>query len=143
LLYISITPGNTLGEATACTITTFTTGANPLAPYCGPLTSSAPTQMAPIKSVNFATVTNDSDATATTVGSYAAHESYTGTIFEVKDNVTTLPITVKGIGLGANGFAMSVFVDWNEDGDFNDAGEGYFNTTATIKRSTTLANGVI
>ncbi|MBH1960364.1 MAG: T9SS type A sorting domain-containing protein [Flavobacteriia bacterium] len=143
LLYASITPINSLGEATGCTEKSFTTGANPLAPYCGPLTSSAPTAMTPIKSVTFAGITNDSDATATVAGSYVAHEDFTSTVFEVKNNITTVPITVKGIGIGANGFAMTVFVDWNEDGDFNDAGESYFNTAATIKRSTTITNGVI
>lgn len=29
---------------------------------------------------------------------------------------------------------MSVFIDWNNDGDFDDAGEAYFNTTATMLR---------
>lgn len=143
LLYATIIPVNSIGEATGCTSVTFTTGANGLAPFCGPLTSSAPSSMTPIKSVNLNGVVNDSDPTATAAGTYAAHEDFTTAIINVKNNITTVPITVKGIGIGTNGFAMSVFVDWNEDGDFNDAGEAYFNTTATIKRSTTITGGVI
>lgn len=143
LLYVRIIPVNTLGEATGCTETTFTIGANVIAPYCGPLSSSAPTNMTPIKSVSLAGTVNDSDLTATTAGSYNPHEVFTATAIDVKNDITTMPITVKGIGIGANGFAMSVFIDWNEDGDFDDVGESYFNTTATIKRSTTITGGVI
>ena len=40
-----------------------------------------------------------------------------------------------------NGWGASVFIDWNEDGDFLDAGESYFNTTATMLRTTTVTNG--
>lgn len=131
-----------MGESTGCTETTFTTGANVIAPYCGPLSSSAPTNMTPIKSVSLAGTVNDSDLTATTAGSYNPHE-FTATAIDVKNDITTMPITVKGTGIGANGFAMSVFIDWNEDGDFDDVGESYFSTTATIKRSTTITGGVI
>ncbi|UFK97568.1 GEVED domain-containing protein [Kaistella faecalis] len=132
--YATVTPANTVGEATGCTGVTFTT--NNVITYCGPLTSSAPTAVAPIKSVNFAGTTKTSDAAATTIGSFAAYEDFTTTVFEVKDNVTSLPLTVLGTTNGnpVNGWAMSVFIDWNSDGDFDDAGESYFNTTATMIR---------
>ncbi|MCD9856366.1 T9SS type A sorting domain-containing protein [Epilithonimonas sp. JDS] len=139
LLYATVTATNDIGSATGCTETTFTTGANAIAPYCGPMISTAPTQTAPIKSFIFGGVTNTSDAAATTIGSFAPHENYLSAPFEVKNNVTTVPFTVNGIGITGNGWGTSIFIDWNNDGDFLDAGESYFNTTATIKRTTTVS----
>ena len=140
--YLKIVATNDVGDATGCTETSFTTGPNPFAPYCGPFTSTAPTQITPIKSVNFAGTTNTSDAAATTFGSYATEESFTNVVFSVVNNVTSVPLTVQGIGIANNGWAMSAFIDWNDDGDFNDAGESYFNTTATMLRTTTVTNGI-
>lgn len=141
--YATVTPWNTVGEAVGCTGITFTT--NNVVSYCGPLTSSAPTAVAPIKSVNFAGTTKTSDAAATTIGAFPAYEDFTTTIFEVKDNVTSLPLTVLGTTNGnpVNGWAMSVFIDWNSDGDFDDAGESYFNTTATMIRKVNLPDNPI
>ena len=140
--YLKIVASNSIGDATGCTETSFTTGANPYAPYCGPFVSSAPTQLTPIKSVNFSGVTNTSDAAATTFGSYATQESFTNILFPVINNVTTVPLTVQAIGIADNGWGMSVFVDWNNDGDFLDAGESYFNTFATRLTTATVTNGI-
>ena len=139
--YLKIVATNDIGDATGCTETSFTTGANPYAPYCGPFTSSVPTSIAPITSFTLNGVTNSSDATATTVGSFATNQSFTSTAIEVKNNITTIPFSVTGIGVANNGWGAAVFIDWNEDGDFLDAGESYFNTTATILRTTTVTNG--
>lgn len=131
--YASVTPWNTVGQASGCQEVTFST--NNVITYCA-LTTNQPTAIAPIKSVNFAGSTKTSDPTATTIGAFAHYQDFTSTVFEVKDNVTTLPITVSGTTNGnpVNGWAMSVFIDWNNDGDFDDAGECYFNTTATMIR---------
>lgn len=141
--YASVTPSNTLGDAQGCTEITFTTSTQ--VTYCGPLTSTAPTAIAPIKSVNFAGVTHTSDANATTIGTFPVHQDFTSTVFEVKNDVTTLPITVLGTTNGnpVNGWAMSVFIDWNGDGDFTDAGESYFNTTATMVRVAGVADNPV
>mgnify|MGYP003617634106 FL=1 len=139
--YLKIVPNNNIGDATGCTETTFTTGSNPYAPYCGPFTSSTPTQITPITSFTLNGVTNNTDTTATTFGSFATNESFTGTAIEVKNNITTIPFSVTGIGIANNGWGAAVFIDWNEDGDFLDAGESYFNTTATMLRTTTVTNG--
>jgi hypothetical protein len=137
--YLKIVPTNDIGDATGCIETTFTTGSNPFAPYCGPFTSSAPTQIAPITSVTVNGVTNASDAAATNVGAFATEESFVGTKFDVNNNLTTIPFSVTGIAIGGgNGWGAAVFVDWNNDGDFLDAGESYNNTTATINRTTTV-----
>lgn len=142
--YVKIVPNNNVGDATGCTETTFTTGANPYAPYCGPFTSSTPTQMAPITSFTLNGVTNTSDASATTIGSFSPNESFTSTPIEVKNNLTTIPFSVTGVAVtSSGGWGASAFIDWNNDGDFNDAGESYFNTTATILYATTVAGGKV
>ncbi|MFC4686784.1 GEVED domain-containing protein [Epilithonimonas pallida] len=129
--YAKIVSTNTVGDATGCQEITFST--NTTVAHCGPLTSTAPAAIAPIKSVSFSGTTNTSDPTATTIGSFPVHQNFTATEFVVKSNVTSVPLTVLGTtnGNAANGWAMSAFIDWNNDGDFDDAGEQYFNTFAT------------
>lgn len=133
-LYAKIVPTNQSGAATGCTEITFNT--NTTINYCGPLTTNQPTAVAPIKSVNFAGVTNVSDPTVTTIGAFSPYQDFTSTQFMVASNTGNVPLTVKGTtnGATANGWGMSVFIDWNSDGDFDDANEQYFNTTATIVR---------
>lgn len=138
--YAKVVAYNGVGDAENCVETTFTTGANPLQPYCGPMATNAPTQLAPITSVIFAGETKTSDETAATVGVFDLNQAFLNPSFSVKNNVTSVPLTIEGIALGGgNGWAMSVFVDWNDDGDFVDAGESYFNTTATMKRTTVVS----
>ncbi len=60
--YAKVVAYNSIGNATGCTETTFTTGPNPLAPYYGPHISSTPTQLAPITSFTLNGAINDSDA---------------------------------------------------------------------------------
>lgn len=129
--YTKVVPSNLNGDATGCSEIMFST--NTTVAHCGPLTSTAPAAIAPIKSVTFAGVTNASDPTATGIGSFPVHQNFTAIEIPVLNNVTSVPLTVLGgtNGNTANGWAASVFVDWNNDGDFDDAGEGYFNTFAT------------
>ncbi len=131
--YASITPANTAGTASGCTPITFST--NNVVGYCG-VTTTAPNALAPIKSVSFANSTYTSDPSAVTIGAHTLYQDFSNQIFEVRDDVTTLPITIQGVTNGnpANGWAYSVFIDWNSDGDFTDANESYFNTTATMIR---------
>ncbi|MBF8456931.1 choice-of-anchor J domain-containing protein [Kaistella sp. G5-32] len=143
LYYAKVIAFNNIGDATGCTETTFTTGPNPIAPYCGPQGSSVPTQIAPITSFTLNGTTNNSDTTATTIGTYDVNQTFLSSNITVLSNLTTIPFSLTGIGIANNGWAMSVFVDWNNDGDFLDAGESYFNTTATIKRSTTVTAGKV
>ena len=128
--YAKIVPSNSNGDAVGCTEITFST--NSMINYCGPITSTAPAAIAPIKSVTFAGSTNSSDPTATTIGTFPVHQDFSAFEFGVENN-QTLPITIVGTtnGGNTNGWAASVFIDWNNDGDFNDAGEQYFNTFAT------------
>lgn len=141
--YAKIVASNTVGNAVGCQEITFTT-TNTLK-YCGPLGTNQAGALAPIKSVNFAGVTKTSDANATTIGTFPPHEDFTSTIFPVEKAMTSIPLTVGGTTNGGanNGWAMSVFIDWNSDGDFDDAGEQYFNTTATMIRKAGVTDNPI
>lgn len=87
-------------------------------PYCGPITFANNEE--PITLVDFAGINNSSP---NTVGG-VAHQDFTAIV----GNVTagqTYPITLKGNTDGDFNTNLSVFIDWNQDGDFIDAGETY------------------
>lgn len=136
-LYASVTPTNTLGDATGCQEISFTTGSNPIAPYCGPL--AAKMGVYSISNIQLSNMTNAS--TSTTV----AHEDFTNKVATVNRG-TSYPITLQGAGLGTNNrFGFTVFIDWNQNGSFTDAGEAYFVTSdfaggAAATGSTITAN---
>lgn len=124
--YFSVTPYNLNGDAVGCTESTFSTNAQ--INYCGPITSSVPGGTYPITSVAVNTAT--ANTSSATVGS-PAYEDFSSVIFDVPGaNVMTL--NVKGVGLGTNRFGMTVFIDWNNNGSFNDAGEQYFTTAPFV-----------
>lgn len=89
-------------------------------PYCGPLTFTNGVE--PITLVNFAGINNATDATVGAVN--PAHENFTAII----GNVTagqSYPITLKGNTDGAYNTNLTVFIDWNQNNVFTDAGERY------------------
>ena len=124
-LYAKVVPTNSSGDATGCSEISFNTTST--ISYCGPITSTAPTQIYPISSVTFNGVTKTSTATAGTLPPY---EDFTSTVFSAVAG-SSYNLAVTGTGLGTNRFGMTVFVDWNGDGDFNDAGEQYFTSPAS------------
>lgn len=139
--YAKVVPVNPVGEATGCQEISFMTNAT--VGVCGPLTSNQPTNVFPISSMTFSGITNTSSATP---GSVTPYEDFRNIVIPVPTSATTLPIKVQGVtnGNAANGWATTVFIDWNNDGDFNDAGESYFNTIATkVQTSGTTNNPVI
>ena len=90
------------------------------APYCGPLTFT--NNVEPITLVNFAGINN---TTSPTVGAVnPAHEDFTALTANVFAG-STYPITLKGNTDGNFNTNLSVFIDWNHDNDFSDAGETY------------------
>lgn len=121
--YWKVVPKNTVGSATGCTVYSFTTTTT--VAYCGPLVYSSGVE--PITSVVFGGMTNTSPAA--TGGT--AHEFFLDKVAEVNQE-GTFPIKLQG---NTDGTAFTtkfiVFVDWNQDGDFLDAGETYFDTAAT------------
>lgn len=122
-LYTTVTPSNTLGDAAGCTEISFTTGANPFAPYCGTL--QAKLGVYPISNVVFSNVNNSSSATA---NAGSGHENFISSAATVTRG-TSYPITLTGTGAGTNRFAFTVFIDWNQNGSFADPGESYFVTS--------------
>lgn len=123
--YWKVVPKNSVGSATGCAEFSFTTSANLFAPYCGPLIYSSGVE--PITSVVFGGMTNTS---AAAIGG-TAHESFVNKIANV-NREGSFPIKLQGNTDGAS-FTTKfiVFIDWNQDGDFLDAGETYFDTAAT------------
>lgn len=138
--FASVTPHNLAGDATGCSEITFST--NSSISYCGPIVSTAPAATYPISSV--AVNGGAAHTSSATVGS-PAYEDFSSTVFNVT-GANNMTLAVQGTGLGTNRFGMSVFVDWNNNGSFNDAGEQYFTTApfvggtgATVSLSGTIA----
>ena len=124
--YASVVPSNAIGDAQSCGEISFTT--NTTVAYCGGITASA--TVYPLSSVTLNGVTKTS---AATTGS-PAYEDFTSTVFNVVTG-TSYNLTAIGTGLGTNVFAMAAFIDWNEDGDFNDANEKYFQNAPFVSGS--------
>ena len=127
--YWTVISKNDAGSATGCTTFSFTTGANQFAPYCGPLTFTS--NVEPITLVNFAGINN---VTSPTLNGTPAHENF----IAITGNVTAgsaYTITLKGNTDGGFTNRFIVYADWNQDGDFADAGEAY-PITQTIVGST-------
>ncbi|MFZ4930832.1 GEVED domain-containing protein [Chryseobacterium sp. Mn2064] len=125
-LYATITPTNALGDATGCQVISFTTGANPYTPYCGPLLAKLGTY--PISNVVFSDMTNSSSAVITTAPT-DGQEIFTNKVANVVRG-TAYPITLTGTSVGTtNRFGFTVFIDWNQNGSFADAGESFFVTS--------------
>ncbi|MDI1256472.1 MAG: GEVED domain-containing protein [Flavobacterium sp.] len=117
-------PKNGNGTATGCTEFTFTT----LVAYCTP----APTSVdgTGITNVTFSTINNTTVAEAGNFGDYTA---------QVADVIsgTTIPVSISF----ATGFTYDtkIWVDWNDDKDFNDVGEEVYSGTSDATNPTTLA----
>ena len=136
LYYAKVVPSNLNGDATGCTEISFTT--DTAIAYCGGITASS--VVYPISSV---TLNGTTKTSAATTGA-PAYEDFTATAFSVKKGVS-YNLSAIATGAGTNVFAMTVFVDWNEDGDFNDADEKFFQnapflsgTGATINLSRSM-----
>lgn len=134
--YWKVVAKNSVGDAVGCTsVFSFTTGANPFLPYCGPILFG---NLEPITSVQFAGISKTFPNTATnSVGgqpSPTSHKILTDVASVAQGG--TYPIVLKGNTNSPAGGQQytnkfSVFIDWNQDGDFVDADELYFGTAAT------------
>ncbi|WP_027377787.1 GEVED domain-containing protein [Kaistella palustris] len=130
VLYAKLVPSNTIGDAQGCAEISFST--NNQVSYCGPIVSTIPASTYPISAVTFAGKGPNTSSAA--VGS-PAYEDFTSYVFNAVAGAT-YPLTVTGTGLGANRFGMTVFIDWNSNGNFTDAGEQYFVDPANFKGGT-------
>lgn len=132
--YWKVVAKNSAGEAVGCEIRSFTTKANPFAPYCsGNLLYSSGIEA--ITSVQFSDLTVTSPTPST-----VPHESFVDQVATVEQG-KTYPITFQGNTGGNYSNRFIVFVDWNQDGDFLDAGETYFSTTAVTLTNSTGTDG--
>jgi len=86
------------------------------APYCE---ASFPVGIAPITYVGFSTIHHASSATST-----VAHEDKTYYIGEIQTNKSYTIITT-GNTNGDHKVYYHAYIDWNQDNDFDDAGESY------------------
>jgi hypothetical protein len=98
------------------------------APYCANTFTNG---VEPITLVNFAGINNTSPNTLAT----APHQDFTAIVGNVIAG-NTYPIIVKGNTDGNYNSNISLFVDWNSDNDFLDAGESY--NVGSIANSTGL-----
>ena len=122
--YWKVVPKNANGSAENCTTYSFTTRSNPVAPYCGPITYSTPE---PITYVNMSY--NTANTSSAVVAGAVSHEAFLTKEFKVeRDNTTKISINSNTNGTSFKHY-YTVFIDWNKDGDFNDAGESYFTTS--------------
>ena len=127
--YWKVVPKNAIGEAIDCSVFSFTTNSNPYAPYCGPLTIVSTKE--PITRVKFAGIDNVSPAP--TVGAIG-HENFTSIVGNVSPS-SSYEIVLEGNTNGNYDNRFVVFIDWNQNGTLDDAGEVY-EITSLLKNST-------
>lgn len=117
--YWKIIPKNTIGAATGCTPNSFSTA---VAIYCS--ADATNTDFEIISNVTFANINNNSTATT-------GYEDFT----QVVGNVTagsTYAFTASYTGTSFSSDQVSVWIDFNNDKDFNDAGEQVLVSTANV-----------
>ena len=117
------------GLSTASSVTTFVT----TLVYCIPTITNASNIGEEIEFVSFVGSLNDVTNTSTSTGAY---ENFT--------NLSNRAIQEQGEGINVNVGALSrstfwrAWVDWNTDGDFNDAGEAVYYTGLITSLTTTF-----
>ena len=119
--YWQVVPTSVIGggDAVGCAEFSFTTQADPFAPYCSGITFTSAVE--PISSVDFAGITNTSPAA---LNGGPAHENFISITGAVTVG-SSYPMVLKGNTDGGFTNNFRVFIDWNQDGDFADAGESY------------------
>jgi len=130
--YWQVVPTSVIGggDAVGCEEFSFTTGPNPFLPYCSGMTFTS--NVEPISSVDFAGIANTSPAG---LNAGPAHENFIAITGAVTAG-SSYPMILKGNTDGNFTNNFRVFIDWNQDGDFADAGETY--NAGTIVNSTGL-----
>lgn len=113
--FVKVVPTNDMGDASGCSEISFSTGNNI---YCTP---TFPT-VEPITNVTFAGINNSSSAI---VNGTSGYQDFTNIIGEVTAGNTSA-MTVAGNTNGNLSSYYIVFIDWNQNGILNDAGEAYF-----------------
>lgn len=118
--YWSVVPKNADGSATNCAVYSFTT----VNDYCGPLTYGT------VEATTYVNLTHNT-ANTSPVTAAPAHEYFLSKTFKAEKGANTT-ITLNANTGGNFRHFFAVFIDWNQDGDFNDANEKYFTTATTL-----------
>ncbi|WP_300671479.1 GEVED domain-containing protein [Soonwooa sp.] len=118
--YWKVIAKNADGSAINCETWSFTTMPS-LEPYCGPIYRY---EVEPITYVNFKFNTAKTSSDNTTF----QHENFITNTFKVEKGGTTTISVNSNTGGAAKKHYYTVFVDWNQNGNFNDAGEVYYAT---------------
>ena len=124
--YWKVVPKNSIGSADGCEVRSFTTMVNPFGQYCGPITYGT---VEPISYVNLTYNTANTSSAATSGAT--SHEIFTDKIFKV-EKAGSPEIKINSNTGGNFRHYYTVFIDWNKDGDFDDANEKYFTTSGTF-----------
>ncbi len=106
-------------DAVGCAEYSFTTQADPIAPYCSGVVYALDVE--PITTVNFAGIANTS---SNVIDGSPALENFTAISGTVAAGAS-YPMALQGHTGGNFTTNFSVFIDWNQDGDFGDSGELY------------------
>ena len=110
---------NKSGVSENCEEFSLTTGGNNFEPYCGPVVFDFIVE--PISFVEFNEIQN---STSPTVNDSPDHEIFSLPIANLQAG-EVYNLTVKGNTNGDNENYIIAFIDWNQDGDFDDNGETY------------------
>ena len=122
--YWKAVPKNVIGSAASCQVFSFSTR---IKDYCDAGATTLVYEK--ISNVTFAGINN---TTSATVGGSPAHEFFLDKIGTVLTN-TTYPISMNANTDGTTfRHFFAVFIDWNQDGDFDDANEKYFTSPETF-----------
>ena len=128
--YWKIIPYNGVGPSTGCIESTFATAVNPC--FCTPAPSSV--DGIGITNVIIGTINNTTVAEAGNYGDYSAQ------ITNVGQGLTTpFSITYQT----AYTYDTKIWVDWNNDFDFDDAGEESYSGVSTNANPTTLSGSIL
>lgn len=138
--YWKVVAKNSCGAAVGSAIWTFTTKSLPC--YCTP-TASSGVHGTGITNVSYSSVNNTTNNTTV----YNDYTSLTGNVIQG----SSMPISVT-TATGNKKYNIKIWVDWNNDGDFDDVGEEMFtgivnsntiNGTINIALSATLGNHIM
>jgi hypothetical protein len=124
---------NAGGGAIGCTNFTFITTPSAFSPYCGPVTYA--NDLEPITGVTFAGIAKTYPNTIVPAATAVHHKIFTDVATVAQS--ASYPIVLKGNTGGNFTTKYVVFVDWNQNGVLNDAGEVYFDVAPLVITNST------
>ena len=130
IYYWKVVAKNACGDAVSSSTWTFTTAASPCVVYCTP-TASSGVDGTGITNVSYSSVNN-------TTSNTTVYNDYTSSVGNVIQGAT-MPISIT-TSTGKKAYNLKIWVDWNNDGDFADAGEEMFSGSVT---STTITGNIL